>query len=95
MWMGMALLVIIAFTLIAGVLAGGIFTIVLVPIALIAALSAIVVLGMARAAGAEGATVTNQPSRMIRRTEGPELDEDRYGEVPVTPEQYLRARQRQ
>lgn len=91
MYLGLLLIVIAVFCVIAGVLSGGVFTIVLVPLAVIAVVSAVVMLMSARAAGVSAtlARTEPQPPGPAPRGEGTPA-----GEVPVTPDEYVEARQR-
>lgn len=92
MWLGSVLILIAVLTLVGGVFAGGIFTIVLVPVALIGAAWALVSLAAARGIGLGAALESNDPKRNPGRPE--DLPEDpRPGHVATTPEGYLRARQ--
>jgi len=92
MYLGLVLIVLAVLCLIAGIFSGGAFTIVLVPLAVIAVVAAGVALASARAAG-----ITSTPlqppvrrfTRRGRRGAGPPA-----GEVPVTPDEYVDARQR-
>ena len=92
MYLGLVLIVLAILFVIVGIVSGGAFTIILVPLAVIAAVSAAVTLMSARAAGIEG-TLTKQPERMPR---GRLRHGSRSppGEVPATPDEYVDARQR-
>lgn len=92
MYLGLVLIVLAILFAIVGIFAGGVFTIVLVPLAVIGAVSAAAALASARAAGITG-TLTEPPQqppagRMPRGEDPP------VGEVPVTPDEYVEARQR-
>jgi hypothetical protein len=92
MWIGLVVIVIAAVGLVGGVFAGGIFTIVLIPLAVIAAIWALISLGAARGLGLDAALKSNDPSRNPGRPE--DLPSDpRPGHVATTPEGYLKARQ--
>lgn len=92
MYIGLFLIVLAVLFAIVGVFSGGVFTIVLVPVAVIALVTAVVALMSARAAGIAG-TLSKQPERQppgrVPRGSGPPP-----GEVPVTPDDYVEARQR-
>ena len=92
MYVGLVLVVLAILFAFVGIFAGGVFTIVLVPLAVIGAVSAAAALMSARAAGITE-TLTEQPEPQapgrVPRGEGPPP-----GEVPVTPEEYVEARQR-
>lgn len=92
MYLGLVLIVLAVLFVVAGIFSGGVFTIVLVPLAVIAVVSGVVALLSARAAGITS-TLTKQPGpqpagRTPRGTGPPP------GEVPVTPDEYVEARQR-
>jgi hypothetical protein len=92
MYAGLFLIVLAILFAILGVFSGGVFTIVLVPLAVIAVVTAVVALVSARAAGITS-TLTKQPERqatgLAPRGSGPPP-----GEVPATPDDYVEARQR-
>jgi hypothetical protein len=92
MWLGLVLVVLAVLFVIAGIFSGGVFTIVLVPLAVIAVVTAVVTLMSARAAGIRQ-TLTEPPqpqaAEPVARGEGAPP-----GEVPVTPEEFVEARQR-
>lgn len=92
MYLGVLLIVIALFAVIAGIFSGGVFTIILVPVAAIAVVGALVALGAARALGID-ATLTRsagtQPKGRIPRDGGPPP-----GEVPATPDEYVETRRR-
>ena len=92
MYLGLVFIVLAILFVIVGIVSGGAFTIILVPLAVVAAVTAAVTLISARAAGIEG-TLTKQPERpplgrLRRGAGGPP------GEVPATPDEYVDARQR-
>lgn len=92
MYLGPVLIVLAVICLIVGIASGGAFTIVLVPLAVIAVVGAVVALVTARAAGIEP-TLTEQPKhqetgRSPRGTGAP------AGEVPATPDEFIEARQK-
>jgi hypothetical protein len=92
MYLGLVFIVLAILFVIVGVFTGGAFTIVLVPLAVIAVISAVVTLMSARAAGLRGAVATRtepQPSGRTPRGQGPPA-----GETPATPDEYVEARQR-
>lgn len=92
MYLGLVLVVLAILFVIVGVFSGGVFTIVLVPCAAIAVVTGVVALMSARAAGVDS-TLTKHPERQpggrVPRGSGPAP-----GEVPVTPDDYVEARQR-
>lgn len=92
MYVGLVLVILAILFAFVGIFAGGVFTIVLVPLAVIGAVSAVVALMSARAAGITP-TLTDQPKPQaggrMPRGEGPPP-----GEVPATPDEYVEARQR-
>jgi hypothetical protein len=92
MYLALGLIVLAILFVIAGVFSGGVFTVVLVPLAVIAAVTAVVTLMSARAAGISQ-TLTKPPEPQtpgrMARGEGPPA-----GEVPATPDDYVEARQR-
>jgi hypothetical protein len=92
MYIGLFLIVLAILFAVAGVFSGGVFTIVLVPLAVIAVVTAVVALMSARAAGISS-TLTRQPEPQptgrIANDSGPPP-----GEVPATPDEYVEARQR-
>jgi uncharacterized protein (DUF58 family) len=92
MYLGLVLVVVAVFCVIAGIVSGGVFTIVLVPLAVIAVVAGAAALVSARAAGISG-TLVQQPGPLprgrVERDAGPPL-----GEVPATPDDYVDARQR-
>ncbi|MGH2835354.1 MAG: hypothetical protein ACRDLT_07895 [Solirubrobacteraceae bacterium] len=92
MYLGLVLVVLAILFAFVGIFAGGVFTIVLVPLAVIGAVGAATAVVSARAAGIT-ATLTQQPEPQAtgraRRGQGPPA-----GEVPVTPDEYVEARQR-
>jgi len=92
MYLGLVLVVLAVLFVIVGIVSGGAFTIVLVPLAVIAVVAGVVALASARAAGISS-TLTQQPDSKptgrMKRGAGPPP-----GEVPVTPDEYVEARQR-
>ena len=92
MYIGLFLVVLAILFAAVGVLSGGTFTLVLVPLAGIAVVTAVVAVVTARAAGVSS-TLTEQPKPQptgrITRGSGPPP-----GEVPATPDDYVEARQR-
>lgn len=91
MWLAFPLFVAIIFMLVGGIFLGGIFTIVLVPLAFVVAVSAVGFLMWARAAGAS-ATIDEQ------RTAQKPLPHGAHRTSPVapaTPDQLIDARQGQ
>ena len=92
MYLAFFLVILAVLFLIVGIFSGGVFTIVLVPLAVIAVVSGVVALMSARAAGISS-TLTKQPDRqstgLAPRGAGPPA-----GEVPATPDEYVEARQR-
>lgn len=92
MYIGLFLIILAILFAIAGVFSGGVFTIVLVPLAVIAVVAAVTTLMSARAAGITE-TLTQPPdpvpSGRISRDSGPPP-----GEVPTTPDEYVDARQK-
>lgn len=92
MYLGLLLIAIVVFAAIATVFSGGIFTIILVPVAVLGALGAVTALIAERAAGIEGTQMPDagkQPPGRIRRR-----GEPLHGDVPATPDDYVRALQR-
>ncbi|HET9094575.1 MAG TPA: hypothetical protein VFN36_05760 [Solirubrobacteraceae bacterium] len=91
MWLGLGLVVLAVLFVIVGIFSGGVFTIVLVPLAVIGVLAGVVTLMSARAAGIRQ-TLTEPPhtppAGPAPRGTAP------AGDVSVTPEQYTDARQR-
>ena len=92
MYAGLFLIVLAILFAIVGVFSGGVFTIVLVPLAVIAVVSAVAALVSARAAGIEQ-TLT-QPPKPLETGRTPRGTGPPAGEVPVTPDEYTEARQR-
>ena len=92
MYLGLFLVVLAVLFVLLGIFSGGVFTIVLVPLAVIAVVAGVAALMSARAAGISS-TLTKQPERQstgrVPRGEGPPA-----GEVPATPDDYVEARQR-
>jgi predicted benzoate:H+ symporter BenE len=92
MYLALALIVLAVLFVVVGIFSGGVFTIVLVPLAVIAVITGMAALMSARAAGITS-TLTKQPERqppgLAPRGEGPAA-----GEVPATPDDYVEARQR-
>ena len=92
MWLGLFLIVLAVIFVIVGIFSGGALTIILVPLAAIAVVTAVVALLSARAAGITS-TLTKQPERQsperVPHGPGPPA-----GEVPATPDEYVEARQR-
>lgn len=92
MYLALVLVVLAILFVVVGIFSGGAFTIVLVPLAAIAVVAGVVALVSARAAGVESTLLKRpgrQPGGRIRRGSGPAP-----GEVPVTPDEYVEARQR-
>jgi hypothetical protein len=91
MYLGLVLIVLAILFAIAGIFSGGVFTIVLVPLAVLAVVGATAALVTARAAGIS-ATLGKQPGIPAK---GPGEDAGpSAGEVPMTPDEYVDARQR-
>jgi uncharacterized protein (DUF58 family) len=92
MYLGLVLIVLAVVFLIAGIASGGAFTVVFVLLAAITVVGAAVTLLSARAVGITPA-LAQQPEApaggLLRRVAEPPP-----GEVPVTPEEYLEARQK-
>lgn len=92
MYLALFLVILAVLFVIAGIFSGGVFTIVLVPLAVIAVVAGVATLMSARAAGITS-TLTKQPERQptgrVPRGSGPPA-----GEVPATPDDYVEARQR-
>lgn len=91
MYLGLMLIVLAILFAIVGVFAGGVFTIVLVPLAVIGVVSAVTALVTARAAGVTS-TLTKQPEQPSGRV--PPGSGPPPGEEPATPDDYVEARQR-
>jgi hypothetical protein len=92
MYLGLLLIVLAVLFVFVGIFSGGVFTIVLVPLAVIAVLGALATLGAARAMGIEGTHIRppgRQPRGRAPRGAGPEP-----GETPATPDDYVEARRR-
>jgi len=92
MYIGLALVVLAVIFVIAGIFSGGVFTIVLVPLAVIALVGAAAAGLSARAAGISSTLVKQperQPTGRATRGAGPPP-----GEVPATPDEFVEARQR-
>ena len=92
MYLGILLIVIAVFAVIAGIFSGGVFTIILVPVAVIAVVGALVALGAARALGIEGTLM--RPTDRQPQGRVPRGSEPPTGEVPATPDDYAEARRR-
>jgi hypothetical protein len=90
MYLGLVLVVLAFLFAIAGIFGGGVFTIVLVPLAVIGAVSAVAAIVSARAAGITG-TLAEPPHQPPA---GPDSGEQAPGEVPVTPDEYVEALQK-
>jgi len=92
MYLGLFLVILAVLFVIVGVFSGGVFTIVLVPLAVIAVVTGVVALLSARAAGITS-TLFKQPDRqstgLAPRGEGPPA-----GEAPATPDEFVEARQK-
>lgn len=91
MWLAFPLFVAILFMLIGGVLLGGVFTLVLVPLAIIAAISALGWAVWARATGAVG--TKEEPG-----TAGEPLPHSSHrnqSAAPATPDELVDAKQKQ
>jgi hypothetical protein len=74
-----------------GIFSGGIFTIILVPLAIIAVVSAIAYTAIGRAAGADETEKRRPEKRPIRRKG---VEPGANGDVPVTPDEYVDALQK-
>jgi hypothetical protein len=99
MYLGVVLIGLAVLFAFAGIFSGGVFTIVLVPLAVIGMVAAVVALMSARvtllSARAAGITptLTQQPGPMPKgRVKAG--SEPPPGEVPVTPDEYVEARQK-
>lgn len=92
MYLGVVLIGLAVLFALAGIFSGGVFTIVLVPLAVIAVVSAVVTLLSARAAGITP-TLTQPPGPMPKGRVKAD-SEPPPGEVPVTPDEYVEARQK-
>jgi hypothetical protein len=91
MWLAFPFFVVVIFMLVGGVLFGGIFTIVLVPLAFIVMVSAVGYLMWARAAGAS-ATVDEQ---RVAQEPLPHSSHSNSPAAPATPDELVDARQGQ
>jgi hypothetical protein len=97
MWLGLIAFILLVVGIVGSVLSGGIFLIILVPLGVIAAVTAIVTRGSAEAAGPK------RPPRPKPTPQGPReetplphsLPADPASRQPVTPDQQLEARLRQ
>lgn len=101
MWLGLFLLFIGVMTLIGSAFAGGVFTIILIPVAVVALVAALLVGTVLQRAGLGRPERRRRerprpPERSLRPPErSPEHAEQRRpGHVEATPEDFLRARQR-
>ena len=92
MYLGLVLIGLALILGFAGIFSGGVFTIVLVPLAVIAVVSAAVTLLSARAAGITP-TLTKQPGPLPKGRVQPG-SEPPPGEVPATPDDYVEALQK-
>jgi hypothetical protein len=90
MWLFWLLIIGLAFLLIGGVLLGGIFTIILVPVAIVAALSAIAYLLVARATGANPAVERKPDAGPL-----PQSEHANAASTPSASDDLVDARQRQ
>ncbi|MBO0769224.1 MAG: hypothetical protein J2O48_11130 [Solirubrobacterales bacterium] len=87
MWLGIVWIIVGVIALIAGLFAGGAFTLILVPIAVLAGIAALVTLAILRISGKREATRADAggPGDVGR-------PEDNYEQVPETADQLLKAR---
>lgn len=92
MYLGLFLIILALLCGFAGIFSGGVFTIVLVPLAAIAVVSAVVALLSARAAGITP-TLTRQPGPVPRGRVKPG-SEPPPGEEKVSPDEYVEALQK-
>jgi hypothetical protein len=88
MWLSFLLFAGLLFLLVGGVLLGGIFTLVLVPVAIVAALSAVAYLMWARAAGADPAVNPKPDDAPLPHSSYANVDP-----APSTPDDVVNARQ--
>jgi hypothetical protein len=92
MYLGLVLIILAVLFAVIGIASGGVFTLVLVPLAVIGAVTAVVALMSARAAGLSQ-TLTKTPD--LRPAEPvPAEEQPPPGETAVTPDEYVEARQR-
>jgi hypothetical protein len=77
--------------IIGGIFSGGIFTIILVPLAVIAVVSAIGYAGLGHAAGVDKPNKRGPDRKPIRRKG---VEPGTNGDVPVTPDEYVDALQK-
>ncbi len=98
MWLGLLAFVLLVVAVIGSIASGGIFTIILLPLAAIAIITAIVRAGMSRQARANtgGGDRTRETVAEQRRREEPPLPHsappDPANHQPATPEQQVEAR---
>jgi hypothetical protein len=92
MYLGLVLIVLAVLFAVVGLASGGAFTIVLVVLAAIAAVGAGVALLTARAAGITSTLA--EPPHLPERGPGSSEAQPPPGEVPVTPDEYVEARQK-
>jgi hypothetical protein len=76
--------------IVGGIFSGGIFTIILVPLAVIAVVSAVAYTGLGRAAGLDEKPPTPEKKPIRRKGVEPGTN----GDVPVTPDEYVDALQK-
>lgn len=91
MYLGLILIVLAVVLVVGGIVSGGAFTLVLIPLAAIAVVTAVVLLISARAAGLEQTLTPTKPQELGRIPRGAGAP---AGEVPVTPDEYVEARQK-
>lgn len=94
MYLGLFLIVLAVLCLVGGIFSGGIFTIVLVPLAVIAAVTAAVALLSARAAGMTETLTRTKPLRWGSASAAAGSPPSPGGEVPATPDEFVEARQK-
>lgn len=90
MYLVLFVVLIAVLVVIGGIFSGGIFTIILIPLALIAAVSAVAYMGVARAARADETRRRPKKNSIRRKGVEPGTDDD----VPVTPDEYVDALQK-
>jgi hypothetical protein len=93
MWLGVVLILAIAFMVVAGVLSGGIFTIVLVPLAVVVAVTGLGYAMWARATGAASPQEAQVSADSVPDSL-PHSGHSNAAAAPNTPDQLVDARRR-
>lgn len=89
MWLGLVLLIVIAAALAASIVSGGIFTIVVLPVAVLIAVAALIVTLWGRGSGRSKGRRTRDPASL------PHSDHTNTAPSPTTPDQLVDARRTQ